>query len=118
MQFHPDRHCESPKHVKDTATVKFKQVSEAYDILMDDGKRAEYNIGRNSSSRSNGYNRSRQRGYEGRQGYGTGYGYSGYGTGYGSSGGAKKSAATDIPFERLFSYFATRAFARDATFAG
>ena len=43
FQFHPDKHSQSPKTVKDNATIRFKQISEAYEILMDDRKRADYN---------------------------------------------------------------------------
>ncbi|XP_057445698.1 chaperone protein dnaJ 72 isoform X2 [Lotus japonicus] len=43
FQFHPDKHSQSPKPVRDSATLRFKQVSEAYDVLMDDRKRADYN---------------------------------------------------------------------------
>ncbi|XP_058727360.1 chaperone protein dnaJ 72 [Vicia villosa] len=76
FQFHPDKHSQSPKAVKENATVRFKQVSEAYEILMDDRKRAEYNYRWRS-------------GAGGRSGYGGGnsnYYYSQYGYGYGRSG--------------------------------
>lgn len=43
FQFHPDKHSQSPKAVRDNATLRFKQVSEAYEVLMDDRKRADYN---------------------------------------------------------------------------
>lgn len=44
IQFHPDKHAQSPKSARDSATLKFKQVSEAYEVLMDDRKRAAYNL--------------------------------------------------------------------------
>ncbi|KAL1340789.1 hypothetical protein HN51_027258 [Arachis hypogaea] len=44
FQFHPDKHSHSPKVVRDNATLRFKQVSEAYEVLMDDRKRADYNF--------------------------------------------------------------------------
>ncbi|XP_027358508.1 chaperone protein dnaJ 72 [Abrus precatorius] len=44
FQFHPDKHSQSPKAMRDNATLRFKQVSEAYEVLMDDGKRADYNF--------------------------------------------------------------------------
>ncbi|KAK7271108.1 hypothetical protein RJT34_26738 [Clitoria ternatea] len=44
FQFHPDKHSQSSKAVRDNATLRFKQVSEAYEILMDDRKRADYNL--------------------------------------------------------------------------
>lgn len=43
-EFHPDKHSQSPKAIRDSATLRFKQVSEAYEILGDDCKRADYNI--------------------------------------------------------------------------
>ncbi|CAI9101693.1 OLC1v1039075C1 [Oldenlandia corymbosa var. corymbosa] len=108
MEFHPDKHIESPKHVRENAISKFKQVSEAYEILMDDRKRADYNFGRNSSrSNYNYYDNGTRRAYAGGGGYGYGY-----------SRASGKSAGMDIPFERLFRYLGTRAFARDAAFAG
>jgi curved DNA-binding protein CbpA len=77
FQFHPDKHSQSPKSVKDNATLRFKQVSEAYEVLMDDRKRADYNY--------------RWRSGTGRQGSGAGgnsgnYYYSQYSYGHGRSG--------------------------------
>jgi DnaJ-class molecular chaperone len=43
FQCHPDKYYQSPKSVQDNATRRFKQVSEAYEVLMDDRKRAQYN---------------------------------------------------------------------------
>ncbi|KHN08359.1 Chaperone protein dnaJ 72 [Glycine soja] len=31
FQFHPDKHSQSPKAVRENATLRFKQVSEAYE---------------------------------------------------------------------------------------
>jgi molecular chaperone DnaJ len=39
MQYHPDRVSESDKH---DAELKFKEASEAYEVLSDDNKRARY----------------------------------------------------------------------------
>jgi curved DNA-binding protein CbpA len=79
FQFHPDKHSQSPKSVKDNATLQFKQVSEAYEVLMDDRKRADYNY--------------RWRSGAGRQGSGASAGgnsgnyyYSQYSYGHGRSG--------------------------------
>ncbi|KAF7801413.1 chaperone protein dnaJ 72 [Senna tora] len=44
LQFHPDKHSQSSKAVRDHATLRFRQVSEAYEVLMDDRKRADYDI--------------------------------------------------------------------------
>lgn len=43
FQFHLDKHSQSSKSVRENATIRFKQVSEAYEVLMDDRKRAEFN---------------------------------------------------------------------------
>ncbi|CAL0299193.1 unnamed protein product [Lupinus luteus] len=80
FQFHPDKHSQSPKSVRDTATLRFKQVSEAYEVLMDDRKRADYNIRFRSGAA----------GYGGGGG-GGGY-YSSYGYGYGRSGSGYESS--------------------------
>nr|XP_027187396.1 chaperone protein dnaJ 72 isoform X2 [Cicer arietinum] len=72
FQFHPDKHSQSPKSVKDSATLRFKQVSEAYEVLMDDRKRADYNYRWRSGQQSGGG--------------GNGKYYSQYGYGYGRSG--------------------------------
>ncbi|CAJ1947678.1 unnamed protein product [Sphenostylis stenocarpa] len=50
FQFHPDMHSQSPRTVRENATIRFKQVSEAYEVLMDDRKRANYNFRRSSGS--------------------------------------------------------------------
>ncbi|KAK9122527.1 hypothetical protein Sjap_012129 [Stephania japonica] len=44
LKFHPDRHCQSPKPIRDDAARQFKHISEAYHLLTDDRKRAEYNL--------------------------------------------------------------------------
>ncbi|OMO79074.1 hypothetical protein COLO4_24572 [Corchorus olitorius] len=50
LKYHPDKHSQSPKHLRDSATLKFKQVSDAYEVLSDDRKRAAYNLTSSSSS--------------------------------------------------------------------
>ncbi|KAE8687911.1 Chaperone protein dnaJ 72 [Hibiscus syriacus] len=50
VKYHPDKHSHSPKPVRDSATLRFKQVSEAYEVLSDDIKRAHYNLSSPSSS--------------------------------------------------------------------
>jgi len=91
FQFHPDKHSQSSKSVRDNATIRFKQVSEAYEVLMDDRKRAEFNYrwraggGGGGGSAGNYY-------YQSQYSYGYGrsgssyYGRSGSGGGGGSSG--------------------------------
>ncbi|KAL2335156.1 hypothetical protein Fmac_016369 [Flemingia macrophylla] len=70
FQFHPDKHSQSPRAVRENATIQFKQVSEAYEVLMDDRKRANHNFRRSSAA-----------------GAGNNY-YSQYSYGYGRSGGS------------------------------
>lgn len=70
MQFHPDKHSHSPNSVKDGATLRFKQVSEAYEVLMDDRKRAHFNL-----RYSNNNNNNNGRTASGFNSYGYGYGY-------------------------------------------
>lgn len=77
LEFHPDRHERSSKAVQDEAMRRFKVVSEAYDVLSDDKKRATYSktgsyYGDRSTHRG-GYN-THQSNYSG--------GYSTYGSGY------------------------------------
>ncbi|GAQ79940.1 chaperone DnaJ-domain superfamily protein [Klebsormidium nitens] len=43
LKFHPDRHATSDPAVKDKAGAQFKEVSEAYQVLSNDAKRAVYN---------------------------------------------------------------------------
>ncbi|XP_076915050.1 chaperone protein dnaJ 72-like [Bidens hawaiensis] len=54
-QFHPDKHSASPKSVRDGATLKFKQASEAYEVLVDDHKRKHYNNNIRSNRTNQGY---------------------------------------------------------------
>ncbi|MCL7050226.1 hypothetical protein MKW94_001634, partial [Papaver nudicaule] len=56
--YHPDKHLhpDSSQKVKDVVTHKFRQISEAHEILSDDRKRADYNnILRTKSSSSSSY---------------------------------------------------------------
>ncbi|KAK7266967.1 hypothetical protein RIF29_19629 [Crotalaria pallida] len=75
FQFHPDKHSQSSKSVRDNATLRFKQVSEAYEVLMDDRKRADYNL-RWRSGTSTGYSGGNGY-YNNNSQYGYGYGRSG-----------------------------------------
>ncbi|KAF5206598.1 Chaperone protein dnaj, partial [Thalictrum thalictroides] len=49
LNFHPDKHSHSSKIIRDNALLRFKQASLAYQILIDDTKRANYDL-RSSSS--------------------------------------------------------------------
>lgn len=109
MEFHPDKHSHSPEHLKEKTTFKFKQVSEAYEILIDDRKRADYNI-RYNSYRNSGNSNNYQNVY--RNSYG--YGYSRTAAADGGGG----SASIVNKFEVLLRYMTTRAFLLNAALAG
>ncbi|KAL8254569.1 hypothetical protein R6Q59_032790 [Mikania micrantha] len=112
-KFHPDKHSSSPKSVRDGATVRFKQASEAYEVLVDDHKRADYNLRSNRSNHAGGS--------------GSGYGNYGYGYthdsrrnsssnyDYYSSRGRKGSVSR---FEIALGYINSRAFLLHVAFAG
>ncbi|WOH06300.1 hypothetical protein DCAR_0625725 [Daucus carota subsp. sativus] len=120
VKFHPDKHTASSKSVKDSATLKFKQVSEAYDVLSDDRKRADYNSRSSytshtsSASSSSSYSRNYNYGH----GYGSGSGYSSHNTtGYGYSY-RRASSGLGFKFEKFARYLTTRDFLLHATFIG
>ena len=91
FQFHPDKHSHSPKAVRDSATLRFKHISEAYEVLMDDRKRADYNNIRWRSAAGSGFSGGNN--YYSQYSYG--YGRSGssyearhrYGSGFNGGGG-------------------------------
>ncbi|KAK6127127.1 hypothetical protein DH2020_039138 [Rehmannia glutinosa] len=118
MKFHPDKHSQSSEHLRDSATHKFKQLSEAYETLTDDRKRAEYNLKRNAY----GYGAHQSKNYNynyGRGGGGAGYTYSNpYGYGYSES--ARRSGGDGIytKFEIGLRYLTTKSFLLNATFVG
>ncbi|KAI3446586.1 hypothetical protein Pfo_003251 [Paulownia fortunei] len=118
MEFHPDKHSQSSKHLRDSATHKFKQLSEAYETLIDDRKRSDYNLKRNAY----GAHQSKRYDYNyGRGGGGGAYTYSNsYGYGYGYSGSARRSGGDGIftKFEMGLRYLTTRSFLLNATFFG
>ncbi|KAJ9548038.1 hypothetical protein OSB04_020581 [Centaurea solstitialis] len=115
-KFHPDKHSASPKSVRDGATLRFKQASEAYEVLVDDHKRKDYNFRSNFSNQ--GAARSGGSGY----GYGYGYGHT-YDRSKGSSsdyyyGGSKKKAASVSRVQIALGYINSRAFLLHVAFAG
>ncbi|XP_024966388.1 chaperone protein dnaJ 72 isoform X1 [Cynara cardunculus var. scolymus] len=105
-KFHPDKHSASPKSVRDGATVRFKQASEAYEVLVDDHKRADYNF------RSNFSNQGARSG----SGYGYGYGYTYDSRKNNDYYGSKK--ATVSRFQIALGYINSRAFLLNVAFAG
>ncbi|KAG5583286.1 hypothetical protein H5410_053913 [Solanum commersonii] len=117
MEFHPDKHAHSSHQLKENATLKFKQVSEAYETLIDDRKRADYNIRsngfRNSANNyggnSDNYNRNYKNEY--RNSYGYGYWYS-------RPADAGGSASIVTKFEMVLRFMTTRAFLLNAALAG
>ncbi|XP_015575901.1 chaperone protein dnaJ 72 [Ricinus communis] len=102
LKYHPDKHSQSSKVVRENATLRFKQLSEAYQILSDDRKRADYNIRSSSHSKSN-----HSYGYEN---YSRSY-KSQHRTGYGGAGYASK-------LDSVFRFLTTRAFLLNFAFAG
>ncbi|MCD7450777.1 hypothetical protein HAX54_008414 [Datura stramonium] len=115
MEFHPDKHAHSSQQLKEKVTLKFKQVSEAYETLIDDRKRADYNIRHNSYRNSaNSYGGSSDYYYRNYQnGYRNSYGY-----GYSRPADAGGSASVVTKFEMVLRYMTTRAFLLNAALAG
>ncbi|KAF3604236.1 hypothetical protein F2Q69_00036858 [Brassica cretica] len=105
VKYHPDKHAQSPDHVRLNATVRFKLVSEAYEVLNDDRKRASYNAVSDSDSfrRTGGS-------------YSNPYGNRGYG--YGSYRNRGQGSSFSSAFESTFRYLTTRAFLLNLALAG
>ncbi|KAH0930648.1 hypothetical protein HID58_016375, partial [Brassica napus] len=108
VKYHPDKHAQSPDHVRLNATVRFKLVSEAYEVLNDDRKRASYNavsdsdcFRRTSGTYSNPYGNR----------YGYGYGYS-------ARNSRGQGSSFSSAFESTFRYLTTRAFLLNLALAG
>ncbi|KAI4330569.1 hypothetical protein MLD38_028847 [Melastoma candidum] len=115
VKYHPDKHSLSSQSVRDDATLRFKQVSEAYDVLVDDRKRAEYNI-RRSSGGVGGRNYYGNTGFGGGRSSGGGYGY-GYGYSYHKGRSESPPRGFAYRFEIVMRYMTTRAFLLNATLA-
>ncbi|CAN4118705.1 unnamed protein product [Withania somnifera] len=112
MEFHPDKHAHSSHQLKENATLKFKQVSEAYETLIDDRKRADYNI-RYNSYRNSGNNYAGNNNYY-QNSYRNNYGY-GFSRPAADGGG---SASIVTKFEMVLRFMTTRAFLLNAALAG
>lgn len=106
FQFHPDKHSQSSKSVRENATIRFKQVSEAYEVLMDDRKRAEFNYrwraGGGGGSGGAGGNAGN---YYYQSQYSYGYGRSGSGSGSGSGYYGKSGSGGSGGFGDKFGVF-------------
>lgn len=109
LKFHPDRHLQSSKEVRDGATIKFRQVSEAYEVLIDDQKRVDYLSRRRSYNAGSGF-------------YGSGYDYSRNSyrqrSGSGSGSGYENSRSTVFNLDIAFRFLTTRAFLLNVAFVG
>ncbi|XP_030453151.1 chaperone protein dnaJ 72 [Syzygium oleosum] len=118
MRYHPDKHSRSSEAVRDDAVRRFKQLSEAYEVLADDRKRADYN------SRSRGgsyYGGAGGAGASGGHGRGYGYGRGGYGRGNDYSrarASGEGVGGLGAKFEAALRFMTTRAFLLNVAFAG
>ncbi|KAK4769915.1 hypothetical protein SAY87_030447 [Trapa incisa] len=119
LRYHPDRHSQATKSSRDDATLRFKQVSEAYEVLIDDRKRAEYNVrlyqnryscgGGATSAYGQGYGYHRQqhshRGYERYENYTY-------------SRATRDTSGLASKFEATLRFMTTRMFLLNVAFAG
>lgn len=111
MEFHPDKHSQSPKSLKESATVKFKQLSEAYETLIDDRKRADYNLRRNAyGPHQNQYKR-----YDYHYGGGGGYSYRDPYANRHSGSARRGGGGGFVRFEMGLRYLTTKSFLLNAT---
>ncbi|XVE60718.1 hypothetical protein DITRI_Ditri05aG0150600 [Diplodiscus trichospermus] len=112
VKYHPDKHSHSPKSIQDSATLRFKQVSEAYQVLSDDRKRAHYNLTSSSASSSSSYShhyRNASRGY--------GYGYASSNSSSYSYSSNNRNYTSNF-WHIALRLFSTRAFLLNLAFAG
>lgn len=120
MQFHPDKHSRSSKSVRDNATLRFKLLSEAYEVLIDDRKRAEYNLRSYSNNRTKYNNKSDNYGPRTNSGYGYGYNdyRSGPKSGYSSYQWSANGDGLGSKFEIAVRFLTTRSFLLNLAFIG
>ena len=103
LKYHPDKHAQSTTAVRDGATLRFKQVSEAYEVLSDDRKRSLYNLRSSTAS----------------PGFSGGYAYSyHYNHGRPRYSSRPNADAVVSKFELLLRFLTTRAFLLNLAFAG
>lgn len=119
VKYHPDKHSQSSNTVRENATLRFKQVSEAYEILSDDRKRANYDIRYSATNNKNYYSNNSRAGGYGKQYNNYGYGY-GYGYEYKRPGSSSSNVGDGFvsKLEIALRFLTTRAFLLNAAFAG
>lgn len=113
VELHPDKHSSSSKPVRDSATVRFKQVSEAYQVLSDHRTRSDYDFRSRSGGSSTTSNNKANYGYA----Y---YNHTNYRNDYGGARCKPSSANVDglvSRFEILLRFLTTRTFLLNAAFA-
>ncbi|KAK8919461.1 Chaperone protein dnaJ 72 [Platanthera zijinensis] len=110
LNFHPDRHAQSSEALRHRSIIRFKQASEAYEVLIDDRKRADYDSGLRQRERfgkwSAGASPDTSAGYAG-GGYDGGGGYPKRSAGGGGSA---------LNVEYLFRIMTTRGFLMSLAF--
>lgn len=121
FQFHPDKHSLSPKDVRDNATLRFKKVSEAYEVLMDDRKRADYNIRSRAGTSRSGFSAGGNSGHNYYYYYSHNYG--GNGNTYNYKPRSKSGFGFSVDgiaskFELALRFLTTRAFLLNLGLAG
>ncbi|CAL1407391.1 unnamed protein product [Linum trigynum] len=110
VQFHPDKHSQSSSQVRDSAAHRFKQISEAYQILIDDRKRADYNVRRSTAQPHGGG------GYAGSKYHYNNRSSSSYNS---YDGGARRRSSSGVSMlEVAIRFMTTRAFLLNVAFAG